>query len=184
LPLRAEHACVSRCQWSRNLARHEARPTSLGFKKLPSLAFIISRSHGARLSPHQPPRLIRYALRSLVAMLPRSLPRGSNALRSARGGATWRACGIGAGVGRTTQRRWASEKKEMGKDEDKPFYLQLNESIYERVQKEKAEQIKIQSLQQRTARGQFFATVFGTGPVHLWMAAHTNKSQHVFSPRA
>jgi D-lactate dehydrogenase (cytochrome) len=65
-------------------------------------------------------------------------------------------------VGRITQKRWASEKKEMGKEEDKPFYLQLNESIYERVQKEKAEQTKIQSLQQRTARGQFFATVFGT----------------------
>jgi len=44
---------------------------------------------------------------------------------------------------------------------DKPFYLQLQESIYERVQKEKAEQIRIQSLQQRTARGQFFATVAG-----------------------
>ena len=66
------------------------------------------------------------------------------------------------GAGRITQRRWASEKNRMGKDDEKPFYLQLNESIYERVQKEKAEQIQIQSLQQRTARGQFFATVFGT----------------------
>jgi D-lactate dehydrogenase (cytochrome) len=92
----------------------------------------------------------------------RSLPRGPIALRSVGGGAAWRTCGVGAGVGRITQKRWASEKKEMGKEEDKPFYLQLNESIYERVQKEKAEQTKIQSLQQRTARGQFFATVFGT----------------------
>lgn len=66
-------------------------------------------------------------------------------------------------MGRITQRRWTSEKNRMGKDDEKPFYLQLNESIYERVQKEKAEQIQIQSLQQRTARGQFFATVFGTG---------------------
>jgi D-lactate dehydrogenase (cytochrome) len=62
----------------------------------------------------------------------------------------------------------------MGKDDEKPFYLQLNESIYERVQKEKAEQIKIQSLQQRTARGQFFATVFGTNPSYTSTAAHTN----------
>mgnify|MGYP004549687167 CR=1 FL=1 len=64
-------------------------------------------------------------------------------------------------MGRLTQRRWASNDRK-GVDEDKPFYLQLHESIYERVQKEKAEQIRIQSLQQRTARGQFFATVFGT----------------------
>lgn len=56
------------------------------------------------------------------------------------------------------QRRWKSG------DQEKPFYLQLNESIFDRVQKEKAEQIRIQSLQQRTARGQFFATVFGTDP--------------------
>ncbi|KAI8933832.1 hypothetical protein NX059_009534 [Plenodomus lindquistii] len=74
--------------------------------------------------------------------------------------AIWRACGVQAGVpvGSATQRRWASKN---GKDDvgDRPFYLQLNESIYERVQKEKAEQIQIQSLQQRTARGQFLATV-------------------------
>lgn len=62
-------------------------------------------------------------------------------------------------MGRLTQRRWASEKP--GSDGDRPFYLQMQESIYERVQKEKAEQIKIQSLQQRSARGQFFATVVG-----------------------
>lgn len=63
---------------------------------------------------------------------------------------------------RITQKRWASDENKVGKDGEKPFYLQLNESIFERVQKEKAEQIRIQSLQQRTARGQFFATVFGT----------------------
>jgi D-lactate dehydrogenase (cytochrome) len=65
-----------------------------------------------------------------------------------------------------TQKRWASDKKP-GSDEEKPFYLQLNESIFERVQKEKAEQIQIQSLQQRTARGQFFATVVGMSPPAL-----------------
>jgi D-lactate dehydrogenase (cytochrome) len=65
------------------------------------------------------------------------------------------------GVGRLTQQRWASDGKKSGGDE-KPFYHQLQESIFERVQKEKAEQIRIQSLQMRTARGQFFATVAGT----------------------
>lgn len=64
-------------------------------------------------------------------------------------------------VGRLTQQRWVSEDKKAGNGE-KPFYHQLQESIYDRVQKEKAEQIRIQSLQQRTARGQFFATVTGT----------------------
>jgi D-lactate dehydrogenase (cytochrome) len=64
------------------------------------------------------------------------------------------------GVGRLTQQRWASNDRKSGGDE-KPFYHQLQESIFERVQKEKAEQIRIQSLQQRTARGQFFATLSG-----------------------
>lgn len=74
----------------------------------------------------------------------------------------WRACGAGARVGGIAPRRWASDdKKRASGDGEKPFYLQLHESIYERVQREKAEQIKIQSLQQRTARGQFFATIFG-----------------------
>ncbi|KAF1851411.1 D-lactate dehydrogenase mitochondrial precursor [Cucurbitaria berberidis CBS 394.84] len=86
----------------------------------------------------------------------RNLPRASIALKSNRRSAV---CGVGAGVRRITQRRWASDDKKGG-DADKPFYLQLHESIYERVQKEKAEQIQIQSLQQRSARGQFFATVF------------------------
>ena len=63
-------------------------------------------------------------------------------------------------MGRLTQKRWASEDKK-GEDQTKPFYVQLNESIYDRVQKEKAELTRIQSLQQRTARGQFFATVVG-----------------------
>ena len=58
------------------------------------------------------------------------------------------------------QKRWASDDKKGGEGE-KPFYLQLHESIYDRVQKEKAELIRIQSLQQRTARGQFFATIVG-----------------------
>jgi D-lactate dehydrogenase (cytochrome) len=63
-------------------------------------------------------------------------------------------------TGRLTQKRWASNDKKGG-DDERPFYLQLQDSIYERVQKEKAEQLRIQSLQQRTARGQFFATVTG-----------------------
>jgi hypothetical protein len=89
----------------------------------------------------------------MMAMSLQSLPRASIALRNG----SWRT----AGVGRLTQQRWASDGKKGGEDE-KPFYLQLQESIYERVQKEKAEQIRIQSLQGRTARGQFWATVTGT----------------------
>jgi D-lactate dehydrogenase (cytochrome) len=69
-------------------------------------------------------------------------------------------------VGSIAQRRWASDDKKSS-DGEKPFYHQLQESIYERVQKEKAEQILIQSLQQRTARGQFFATVVGIAPCAL-----------------
>jgi D-lactate dehydrogenase (cytochrome) len=68
-------------------------------------------------------------------------------------------------VGRLTQKRWASDDKKGG-DAEKPFHMQLQESIYERVQKEKAEQIRIQSLQQRTARGQFWATVTGSLALH------------------
>ncbi|KAF2820580.1 hypothetical protein CC86DRAFT_360370 [Ophiobolus disseminans] len=82
---------------------------------------------------------------------------GARSLRveSARGGVTCRIVPLG----RLTQRRWASNDKKpaVGAEGDKPFYLQLQESIYERVQKEKAEQIRIQSLQQRTARGQFLS---------------------------
>ncbi|KAF1831329.1 hypothetical protein BDW02DRAFT_572171 [Decorospora gaudefroyi] len=48
----------------------------------------------------------------------------------------------------------------MGREEDKPFYLQLNESIYARIQKENEEQLAISSLQRRTARGDFFFKVF------------------------
>jgi D-lactate dehydrogenase (cytochrome) len=88
-----------------------------------------------------------------MAMSLRSLPR---ALRSCRGAAIQR----NVGVGRLTQKRWASNDKKSG-DEERPFYFQLQESIFERVQKEKAEQYRIQSLQQRTARGQFWATVTG-----------------------
>ncbi|KAH7079907.1 D-lactate dehydrogenase mitochondrial precursor [Paraphoma chrysanthemicola] len=84
----------------------------------------------------------------------RSLPRASIISRSCRGGLVPKC----AAAGRLTQKRWASNEKKGG-DDEKPFYLQLQESIYERVQKEKAEQIRIQSLQQRTARGQFFATL-------------------------
>jgi hypothetical protein len=78
-------------------------------------------------------------------------------------------CGVGAGVGRITQKRWASnqDQKPVAPGE-RPFYLQLQETIHERVQKEKAEQIQIQSLQQRTARGQFWATITGTTRFLSW----------------
>ena len=102
----------------------------------------------------------------VVAMSSGSFSRASLALRSSRGGAVWTSRGGTAALGRPSQqRRWASNNNNDNKptaDGERPFYLQLNESIYERVQKEKAEQIQIQSLQQRTARGRFFATVFGT----------------------
>ncbi|XPT02987.1 D-lactate dehydrogenase (cytochrome) [Ascochyta lentis] len=69
-------------------------------------------------------------------------------------------CGVRAGVGRITQKRWASNKEQKPAVAGaRPFYLQLQESIHERVQKEKAEQYQIQSLQQRTARGRFWATI-------------------------
>jgi hypothetical protein len=115
--------------------------------------------------PH--PDHSRHVPRSVVvAMSSGSFSRASLALRSSRGGAVWRSCGGTAalGLGRPSQRRWASNSNDNKPtaDGERPFYLQLNESIYERVQKEKAEQIQIQSLQQRTARGRFFATVFGT----------------------
>lgn len=77
-------------------------------------------------------------------------------------------CGVRAGVGRITQKRWASSRDQKPvPDGERPFYLQLQESIQERVQKEKAEQLQIQSLQQRTARGKFWATVTG---MHTTMA--------------
>ncbi|KAF1914253.1 hypothetical protein BDU57DRAFT_454565 [Ampelomyces quisqualis] len=78
----------------------------------------------------------------------RSLPRASIALRHS---------GRATRVGRITQQRWASD--ETSRKGEKPFYHQLQESIYDRVQKEKAEQYEIQMLQQRTARGRFWATV-------------------------
>lgn len=102
----------------------------------------------------------------MIAMSLRSLPRASIARASHRGSAITRSAQAGringgnAQVGRLTQKRWASDDKKGGLDE-KPFYHQLQESIYERVQREKAEQIRIVSLQQRTARGQFWATVTG-----------------------
>jgi D-lactate dehydrogenase (cytochrome) len=98
----------------------------------------------------------------MIAMSLRSLPRASLTRKTYTGGIALRGrIGVNAQVGRLTQKRWASDDKK-GADGEKPFYFQLQESIFERVQKEKAEQIRIQSLQQRTARGQFWATV--TGP--------------------
>lgn len=96
----------------------------------------------------------------------RSISRASIAPRSIRGGATWITCRSRTGVGRITQKRWASDDKK-GEEAERPFYFQLQESIYDRVQKEKAEQIRIQAMQQRTARGQFFAAVTGTFPFDI-----------------
>lgn len=87
--------------------------------------------------------------------------------RSSRGGLECRH----AQFGRLTQKRWASNDKKPEAEGDAPFYIQLQESIYERVQKEKAEQIRIQSLQQRTARGQFFATITGKDMRNMLMMA-------------
>lgn len=156
--------------WLRRAFRTLGGLLSPGFTRASS-----SFSSHAKLSPLLSHRRLRHELPSIVVAMPlRSLPRGSFAVRGATGAALWRTCGAGAGVGRITQRRWASERKPMGREDEKPFYLQLNESIYERVQKEKAEQIQIQSLQQRTARGQFFATVFGTNSSYTPVVAHTN----------
>lgn len=89
----------------------------------------------------------------------RGLPRASMLASSTRAAAARARCGC-VGVGRQT--RWASGKEQKPvPDGERPFYLQLQETIHERVQKEKAEQIQIQSLQQRTARGQFWATITG-----------------------
>lgn len=57
------------------------------------------------------------------------------------------------------QRRWKSGEEDVEKA--KPFYPQLFESITQRVQREKEEQTRQAQQQQRTARGRFFATLFG-----------------------
>jgi D-lactate dehydrogenase (cytochrome) len=86
----------------------------------------------------------------MIAMSLRSLPRASLARTTLHGA---RLC-----AGRLTQKRWASKKEKTG-PEEKPFYYQLQESIFDRVQREKAEQLEIVARQQRTARGEFWATV-------------------------
>ncbi|KAH7391077.1 D-lactate dehydrogenase mitochondrial precursor [Phaeosphaeria sp. MPI-PUGE-AT-0046c] len=111
----------------------------------------------------------------MIAMSLRSLPRASIALRNS----CRRNVGPGylSAVGRLTQQRWASEEPK-GKGGEKPFYFQMQESIYERVQKEKAEQYRIQSLQQRTARGQFWATmslIFGALSIGYYFGQKTPK---------
>lgn len=113
-----------------------------------------------RLSDNVPRSFIVAMSLSRAAMLSRgstraAVPAGRRALERCAG------CGARAEVGRFTQKRWASNKP--GADNEQPFYLQLQETIQERVQKEKAEQIQIQSLQQRTARGKFWATITGMG---------------------
>lgn len=60
------------------------------------------------------------------------------------------------------QRRWKSDGKKG--DEEKtelPFNIQLFESVAQRVQKAKEEETRHAQLHQRTARGRFFATLFG-----------------------
>ena len=112
-------------------------------------------------------------------MLSRSSARvavGRTAIESCAG------CVCRAGVGRITQKRWASKKnQEPVPDGERPFYLQLQESIQERVQKEKAEQIQIQSLQQRTARGKFWATVTGMS-LYRTQCTYANNHQLLPSP--
>lgn len=163
---------------------------------LPRLRHGAASSFKLPLTPwRQSPTLL------LVAMSSRSLSRAAMLSRSSTRAATgagagarsavgrWQSCGVGAGVGRSTQKRWASNKGQKDvADGERPFYLQLQESIHERVQKEKAEQIQIQSLQQRTARGQFWATVTGR-PVSAYgaslpPAAHANTAQYVSPPPA
>ncbi|KAF2789674.1 hypothetical protein K505DRAFT_420311 [Melanomma pulvis-pyrius CBS 109.77] len=83
----------------------------------------------------------------------RSLPKAKNALRgSCRASLTRRpAQCIAPG-----QRRFASGKK----DQKTPFNVQLFESVNTRVQKEKAGLLEHAAMQQRTAQGKFFGTIF------------------------
>lgn len=91
----------------------------------------------------------------------RSLSRASIALRSTRhtsaSPATLPKCST------QLQRRWKGDSGKEGQETSgqTPFNFQLFESINTRVQKEKAQQIEMAALQQRTARGRFFATVTG-----------------------
>ncbi|KAJ4308825.1 D-lactate ferricytochrome c oxidoreductase [Neodidymelliopsis sp. IMI 364377] len=97
---------------------------------------------------------------SRASMLSRGSTRAGSVATGGFGLGVCAGCGVRAGVGRLTQKRWASNKDQKPlTDGERPFYVQLQESIQERVAKEKAEQIQIQSLQQRTARGQFWATI-------------------------
>jgi hypothetical protein len=143
----------------------------------PKIATSTASHEAAVASPHPPPSPVpRNGARSfMIAMSLRSLPRASIGPRSHIGATAWSLCRA-QGVGRIAQRRWASN--DMKNSDEKPFYHQLQESIYERVQKEKAEQILIQSLKQRTARGEFFATVAGT-TVCRTRKTHAKASQHV-----
>jgi D-lactate dehydrogenase (cytochrome) len=65
------------------------------------------------------------------------------------------------------QRRWKSDNEKDERNQNAPFNLQLFESITKRVQREKAQQIEMAALQQRTARGQFFATITGVRPTEV-----------------
>jgi hypothetical protein len=134
----------------------------------------VTKTFPAAIAPPLRPQHGERAL--VIAMSLRSLPRALILPRSCRGGAISRC----VAMGRLTQKRWASNDRKGG-DDERPFYLQLQDSIYERVQKEKAEQLRIQSLQQRTARGQFFATVTGIQVKVRQSRYHTKNQQHASS---
>ncbi|KAF2735745.1 D-lactate dehydrogenase mitochondrial precursor [Polyplosphaeria fusca] len=94
-------------------------------------------------------------------MAMRGLPRRAIALRStprATPAATFLRC-----TAQQQQLRYASSPnsndKKDGNTEPAPFYPQLFESMHARIEKEKAEQTKYSQMQQRTAAGQFFATL-------------------------
>lgn len=55
------------------------------------------------------------------------------------------------------QRRWKSDEEKR----DLPFNIQLFESVTKRVEKAKEEELRHAQMHQRTARGRFFATLFG-----------------------
>jgi D-lactate dehydrogenase (cytochrome) len=76
------------------------------------------------------------------------------------------------------QRRWKSDEGE--KRPEVPFNLQLFESVTARVQKAKEEETRQAQLHQRTARGRFFATLFGNSRryAHEQINADSMRSYH------
>lgn len=71
------------------------------------------------------------------------------------------------------QRRWKSDDGD--KNQEVPFNLQLFESVTKRVEKARQEEIERAHLHQRTARGRFFATLFGMlDPNHVELVFLSN----------